>query len=137
MIIGTGMDLTDARRIEASVTRFGARFLNRVYTVIEQAYANRMSRPYQVYAKRFAAKEAVMKALGTGLRGFSLTDIAIENDTLGKPSVTLSGGALARLTLILPPDHRAVIHLSLSDEGATAAAFVIIEALPLPQTPVR
>lgn len=137
MIIGTGMDLTDARRIEASVTRFGARFLNRVYTVTEQAYANRTARPYQVYAKRFAAKEAVMKALGTGLRGFSLTDIAIENDTLGKPSVTLTGGALARLRLILPPDHSAAIHLSLTDEGATAAAFVIIEALPLPQTPVR
>lgn len=132
MILGIGTDLTDARRIEASATRFGQKFLDRLFTQAEQTYAQRNATPHQTYAKRYAAKEAVMKALGTGLRGFNITDIEISNDALGKPQVVLSGGAQDRLQVMLPAGYTPHIHLSLTDEGPYAGAYVIIEALPLP-----
>ncbi|ESQ78204.1 holo-ACP synthase [Asticcacaulis sp. YBE204] len=130
MIVGIGTDLTDAQRIEQSGDKFGQKFLDRVFTPAEQAYASKNATPYQTYAKRYAAKEAVMKALGTGLRGFHFTDIEVVNDVLGKPEVTLSGGALARLEAITPAGHAARIHLSLTDEGPLAGAYVVIEAVP-------
>ncbi len=130
MIIGVGMDLTDARRIRQSVERFGQKFLDRVFTPAEQAYALSKTPVHPTLAKRFAAKEAVMKALGSGLRGFHFTDIEVRNDALGKPEVALKNGALDRLQALLPQGSIARIHLSLTDEGDLAGAYVIIEALP-------
>ncbi|BBF82240.1 holo-ACP synthase [Asticcacaulis excentricus] len=130
MILGVGMDLTDARRIRQSVERFGQKFLDRVFTPAEQAYALSKTPVHPTLAKRFAAKEAVMKALGSGLRGFHFTDIEVRNDALGKPEVTLKSGALDRLQALLPQGCAARIHLSLTDEGDLAGAYVIIEALP-------
>lgn len=130
MIIGVGMDLTDTRRIRQSVERFGQKFLDRVFTPAEQAYALSKTPVHAALAKRFAAKEAVMKALGTGLRGFHFTDIEVRNDALGKPEVTLTNGAQTRLEALLPQAAAARIHLSLTDEGDLAGAYVIIEALP-------
>lgn len=130
MILGVGMDLTDARRIRQSVERFGQKFLDRVFTPAEQAYALSKTPVHAALAKRFAAKEAVMKALGTGLRGFHFTDIEVRNDALGKPEVTLKNGALDRLQALLPQLCAARIHLSLTDEGDLAGAYVIIEAVP-------
>jgi holo-[acyl-carrier protein] synthase len=132
MIIGIGTDLTDTRRIESSVTRFGARFVTRIYTEGERLYAEKSAKRFNVLAKRFAAKEALMKALGTGLRGFRFQDIEVASDDLGKPLLILHNGALKRLIDILPTGHKAYIHLSLTDEGPYAMAFVIIEALPEP-----
>ncbi|ADU14600.1 holo-ACP synthase [Asticcacaulis excentricus] len=130
MILGVGMDLTDAARIRQSVERFGQKFLDRVFTPAEQAYALSKTPVHPTLAKRFAAKEAVMKALGSGLRGFHFADIEVRNDTLGKPEVTLKNGALDRLQALLPQGCAARIHLSLTDEGDLAGAYVIIEALP-------
>ncbi|WP_298332820.1 holo-ACP synthase [Asticcacaulis sp.] len=130
MIIGVGIDLTDARRIRQSVERFGQKFLDRVFTPAEQAYALSKTPVHPTLAKRFAAKEAVMKALGSGLRGFHFTDIEVRNDALGKPEVALKNGALDRLQALLPQGSIARIHLSLTDEGDLAGAYVIIEALP-------
>jgi len=131
VIVGIGMDLCDAARIEKSVERFGQKFLDRVYTPAEQACAMARTPPFPTLAKRYAAKEAVMKALGTGLRGFHFTDIEVGNDALGKPEVHLFNGARARLEAIVPGASEGVIHLSLSDEGPLAAAYVIIEARSL------
>lgn len=125
------MDLCDATRIEKSVVRFGQKFLDRVFTPAEQAYALVRTPPYPSLAKRYAAKEAVMKALGTGLRGFHFTDIEVCNDDLGKPMVKLSNGAQLRLKTLLPEGQEGEIHLSLSDEGPLAAAYVIIESRSL------
>ncbi|MFT3997484.1 MAG: holo-ACP synthase [Asticcacaulis sp.] len=130
MIVGIGMDLCDATRIEQSVTRFGQKFLDRVFTPLEQTYAQSKTPSFPTLAKRYAAKEAVMKALGTGLRGFQFTDIEIGNDALGKPEVTLRNGAQARLMVLLPDGCEAHIHLSLTDEGPMAAAYAVIEARP-------
>lgn len=129
MIVGVGMDLTDARRIKDSVERFGQKFLDRVFTPAEQAYALSKTPAHPTLAKRYAAKEAVTKALGTGLRGFHFTDIEVRNDALGKPEVSLENGALARLNALLPAGHTARIHLSLTDEGDMAGAYVVIEAV--------
>ena len=140
MILGIGNDICDITRIEKSLARFGEAFENRVFTPAEQAKARRRAGGGKrngmasTYAKRFAAKEALGKALGTGVGsggGIYWRDIAVVNLPSGKPTITLTGGALAALESITPAQHRAVIHVSLVDEYPTAQAFVIIEALPL------
>lgn len=128
MILGIGVDLCDARRIEASHERFGARFLDRIYTPDEQAHALAAARPHLSLAKRFAGKEAVSKALGTGVRGFLFTDIEIASDPLGKPHVLLHGGAVEVLRRLLPEGRTGHIHVSLSDEDPYATAYAVIEA---------
>ena len=131
MILGIGSDLSDIRRIEKSLERFGERFINRVYTDIERARSERRAGRAGSYAKRFAAKEACAKALGTGLRrGVYLRDMGVVNLRGGKPTLALTNGALARLEEMTPPGTRAVIHLSLTDDHPYAQAFVIIEAVP-------
>lgn len=134
MIIGTGTDIVDTRRIEAALARFGTRFINRCFTEDEIARAERR-RPggthIATYAKRFAAKEALAKALGTGIaKGVRMKDIGVINDDNGKPDVVLTGVAADRLAAMVPTGHKAVIHLSLSDEPPIAKASVMIEALP-------
>lgn len=127
MIIGIGVDLCDARRIKASQDRFGDRFLNRIYTADEQTHAMKAARPDLSLAKRFAAKEAVAKAFGTGVRGFFYTDIETVTDALGKPHVILHGGAAETLRARVPEGEAVHVHLSLSDEDPYAAAYAIIE----------
>jgi len=131
MIIGLGSDLSDIRRVQNSLDRFGARFKERCFTEIERARSERKGDPAASYAKRFAAKEACAKALGTGIRhGVFWRDMGVVNLPSGKPTMALTGGALARLTSLLPPETKAVIHVSLTDEHPYAQAFVIIEAIP-------
>jgi len=131
LIIGLGSDLSDIRRIEASLQRFGDRFVQRIYTEIERTRSERKNDRAASYAKRFAAKEACAKALGTGMRrGVFWLDMGVVNLRSGQPTMALTGGALARLQEITPPGHRAAIHLSLTDDHPYAQAFVIIEALP-------
>jgi holo-[acyl-carrier protein] synthase len=133
MILGIGSDLANIERIEGTIARFGARFLTRVFTAQEQAKAD--SRPHTIaatYAKRWAAKEACSKALGTGLRmGIAWRDMAVSNLWTGQPVMHLSGWAAQRLAEMTPPDHRAVVHVTLTDDHPWAQAFVVIEALPL------
>jgi len=130
MIIGTGNDTTDIRRIEETLARFGARFENRVFTPGEQAKAHSRAHPAATYAKRFAAKEAMAKALGTGLRaGTFWRDMEVVNLPSGKPTMKLSGGALRHLQSLTPAGMQAVVHLTLSDEHPYAYAQVIIETL--------
>ncbi|MBX3453987.1 holo-ACP synthase [Ferrovibrio sp.] len=133
MIIGIGSDLIDIRRIEKTIERFGDRFLDRIFTETEKARSAR--RPLTrtaSYAKRFAAKEACSKALGTGFRkGVFWRDMGVVNLPGGKPTMRLSGGALARLESLLPPGHRAQIDLTITDEPPLAQAFVIISAIPI------
>ena len=130
MIVGIGSDLSDIRRIEASLARFGDRFIKRVYTEIERARLERKNDRAASYAKRFAAKEACAKALGTGMRrGVFWRDMGVVNMRSGQPTMALTGGALARLNEIMPPGHRPVVHLSLTDDHPYAQAFVIIEAV--------
>ena len=129
MIIGIGSDLCDIRRIEKSLARFGDRFIQRVFTPVEQAKARRRLEMAPTLAKRFAAKEACSKALGTGFsRGVFLRDIGVVNLRSGQPTLSLTGGALVQLTAMLPEGHEAVIHLTMTDEHPLAQAFVIIEA---------
>jgi holo-[acyl-carrier protein] synthase len=131
MIIGIGSDLCDARRIAAVLERHGERFLSRIFTPAERAKAERRANRVQTYAKRFAAKEACAKALGTGFRrGVFWRDMGVVNLPSGRPTMTLTGGALARLKAITPPGCEAVIDVSLTDEGPTAQAIVIISAVP-------
>ena len=131
MIIGLGSDLSDIRRIQNSLDRFGERFTQRVFTEVERARSERKNDRAASYAKRFAAKEACAKALGTGLRrGVYLRDMGVVNLRGGKPTLALTNGALARLEEMTPPGTRAVIHLSLTDDHPYAQAFVIIEAVP-------
>ena len=131
MIVGIGSDLSDIRRIEASLTRFGDRFKQRVFTEIERTRSDRKTDQASSYAKRFAAKEACAKALGTGMRrGVFWRDMGVVNMRSGQPTLALTGGALERLKALTPAGHRAVIHLSLTDDHPYAQAFVIIEALP-------
>ncbi|HVZ29172.1 MAG TPA: holo-ACP synthase [Asticcacaulis sp.] len=127
MILGVGIDLCDARRIQASHDRFGARFLDRIYTPAEQEHANAAARPNLSLAKRFAAKEAVAKALGTGVRGFFFTDIEVVSDALGKPHILLHGGAAEALRRLLPDHTTGHIHVSMSDEDPYAMAYALIE----------
>jgi len=132
MIIGTGSDLCNIDRIANSLKRFGERFENRVFTDVERAKARR--RPYTIagtYAKRFAAKEAFSKAVGTGFRrGVFMKDIGVVNAKSGAPTLALTGGAAKRLEEMVPDGHEAVIHLTLTDDHPWAQAFVIIEARP-------
>lgn len=131
MILGLGSDLCDIRRIEKTLEKYGARFLNRVYTDIERAKSDRRAARAASYAKRFAAKEACAKALGTGLNhGVYWRDMGVVNLPGGKPSLALTGGALARLRAMTPPGHRAQIDLSISDDFPLAQAIVIISAVP-------
>ncbi len=130
MIIGLGSDLADIRRIEATLERYGARFVNRIFTDVEQARSNRKADRAASYAKRFAAKEACAKALGTGLRaGVFWRDMGVVNLRSGAPTMALTGGAAKRLAAITPPGLHPRIHLSLTDDHPYAQAFVIIEAL--------
>ena len=132
MIIGLGSDLCNIERIQNSLDRFGERFEQRVFTEVERVKANR--RPFTkagTLAKRFAAKEAFSKAVGTGFnRGVFMKDIGVVNRPGGAPTLELTGGALAQLQIMLPYGHRPVIHVTLTDDHPWAQAFVIIEALP-------
>ena len=132
MIIGIGSDLIDIRRIEKSIERHGERFVRRIFTEIEQATSERRKQRAASYAKRFAAKEACAKALGCGVaEGVFWRDMGVVNLPGGRPTMHLTGGAAARLGRIAPPGHRAVIHLTITDEFPMAQAFVVIEAVPL------
>ncbi|MER9684040.1 holo-ACP synthase [Mesorhizobium sp. M0184] len=136
MIIGIGSDLIDIRRIEKSLERHGQRFIQRIYTEIEQVRSENRAARAASYAKRFAAKEACAKALGTGLaQGVFWRDMGVVNLASGKPTMALTNGAAARLDEILPEGHRAVIHLTITDDFPLAQAFVIIEALPVEEAP--
>jgi holo-[acyl-carrier protein] synthase len=131
MIIGIGTDICDARRIAQTIERHGERFLDRVYTPTERAKADRRANRVETYAKRFAAKEACAKALGTGFRaGVFFRDMGVVNLPSGKPTLKLTGGALKRLQAMTPAGCEAQIDLALTDEGPYAQAFVIISALP-------
>ena len=131
MILGIGTDLANIERIEATLARFGDRFRNRVFTEREQAKAEHRRDVAGTYAKRWAAKEACSKALGTGLRmGISWRDMAVTNLRSGQPQMTLTGWAAERLTAMTPPGHSAVIHVTLTDDHPWAQAFVVIEAIP-------
>ena len=132
MILGIGSDLCDIRRIEKSIERFGDRFTHRIYTQGERARSDRRAGRAPSYARRFAAKEACAKALGTGLsRGVFWRDMEVVNLPGGRPTMRLTGGALKRLDAMTPQGHRAVVHVSLTDDPPMAQAFVIIEALPV------
>ena len=131
MIVGIGSDLSDIRRVAATLERFGERFTHRVFTDIERTRSERKVDRASSYAKRFAAKEACAKALGTGMRrGVFWRDMGVVNMRSGQPTMALTGGALERLQALTPAGMRAVIHLSLTDDHPYAQAFVIIEALP-------
>jgi len=131
MIIGIGSDLTDIRRVQASLDRFGERFTNRCFTELERRRSERKPDRAASYAKRFAAKEACAKALGTGMRGAVYwRDMGVVNLPSGAPTMALTGGAAERLKQLTPPGHHTVIHVSLTDDHPYAQAFVIIEALP-------
>jgi len=131
VIVGIGSDLSDIRRIQKSLDRFGDRFVERVYTEVERARSERKQDRAASYAKRFAAKEACAKALGTGIRrGVFWRDMGVVNLRSGKPIMALTGGALEILNEITPAGMTPVIHLSLTDDHPYAQAFVIIEALP-------
>jgi holo-[acyl-carrier protein] synthase len=135
MILGVGADLASIERIERTIERFGARFLDRVFTPVEQATAERRAQRVATYAKRWAAKEACSKALGTGLRmGIAWKDMGVLNRRGGQPFMRLTGWADARLAEITPPGMRAIIHVTLTDDHPWAQAFVVIEALPLDQS---
>jgi len=130
VILGIGSDLTDIRRIKDTLDRFGDRFVLRIFTAVEQKRALRRGDPAASYAKRFAAKEACAKALGTGLsRGVFWRDMGVVNAPSGQPTMALTGGAAARLAELTPKGMRPVIHLSLTDDHPYAQAFVVIEAL--------
>jgi holo-[acyl-carrier protein] synthase len=134
MIIGLGSDLVDVRRIARSIERYGERFLNRIYTPVERAKAEKRANRVETYAKRFAAKEACSKALGTGFRsGVFWRDMGVVNLPSGRPTMKLTGGALKRLETITPPGCEARIDVSLTDEGPAAQAIVIISAAPKSQ----
>jgi holo-[acyl-carrier protein] synthase len=136
MILGIGNDIIDIRRIEASLDRFGERFIARIFTETERVRSERRTtgrhNPRAAsYAKRFAAKEACAKALGTGLRrGVFWRDMAVANLASGQPALTLSGGALKRLQTLTPADHTAHIALTMTDDYPIAEAIVIISAVP-------
>jgi len=135
MIIGIGSDVLDIRRIEKTIERHGDRFLERIFTPLERAKAERRTERIRAatYAKRFAAKEAASKALGTGFRaGVFWRDLGVVNLPSGQPTLRLTGGAAERLAAITPPGHRAEIALTMTDEFPYAQAMVVITAVPLP-----
>lgn len=131
MIIGIGSDLSDIRRIQKSLDRFGERFTNRVFTETERTRSEAKPDRAASYAKRFAAKEACAKALGTGVprRGVHWNDMGVVNQRSGKPTMALTGGAAERLASLIPEGMAPVIHVSLTDDHPYAQAFVIIEAV--------
>ena len=132
MILGIGSDIIDIRRVERTLQRFGARFTERIFTATEQRKADRRANRAASYAKRFAAKEACSKALGTGFAaGVFWRDLGVVNLPSGKPTMSLTGGALDRLRAITPPGMQAQIDLSLTDDDPQAQAIVIISAVPL------
>jgi holo-[acyl-carrier protein] synthase len=131
MIIGIGNDIVDIRRIDATLKRFGDRFVERIFTDVEQQKSARRHNPAASYAKRFAAKEACSKALGTGLRhGVFWRDMGVINLASGRPTLTLTGGAAAHLKSLVPPGFAARIDLTLTDDFPYAQAIVLISALP-------
>jgi holo-[acyl-carrier protein] synthase len=131
MIIGIGSDLVDVRRIQRTLERHGERFVARIFTPLERATAERRARRSETYAKRFAAKEACAKALGTGLRaGVFWRDMGVVNLPSGRPTMKLTGGALTRLQSITPAGCEARIDVTITDEGPIAQAFVVITAVP-------
>ena len=133
MIVGIGSDLCDIRRIEQSLERFGTRFTHRIFSEGERVRSDRKAERAASYAKRFAAKEACSKALGTGIRsGVFWRDMAVTNLPSGKPVMALSGGAAMALARLLPPGHDGIVHLTMTDDYPLAQAFVIIEAVPRP-----
>jgi holo-[acyl-carrier protein] synthase len=133
VIVGIGSDLCNIERIQNSLDRFGDRFTNRVFTDVERRKAE--SRPFTragTYAKRFAAKEAFSKAVGTGFKaGVFMRDIGVVNKASGAPTLALTGGAKDRLDALVPPGHAAEVHLTMTDDHPFAQAFVIIEAIPI------
>ncbi len=136
MILGIGSDLCNIERIQASLDRFGERFIRRVFTETERAKAE--GRPHSragTYAKRFAAKEAFSKAVGTGFkRGVFMRDIGVVNAPSGAPTLELTGGAKARLDAMTPEGHFAKVHLTMTDDHPFAQAFVVITAIPHPRS---
>ena len=131
MILGIGSDITDVRRIEKVIERHGERFLARIFTEKERARAERKKKRTETYAKRFAAKEACAKALGTGMRGgVWWRDLGVVNLPSGRPTMHLTGGALRRLEAMTPQGYEAKIDLTISDEGPMAQALVVISAVP-------
>ncbi|HEX4766036.1 MAG TPA: holo-ACP synthase [Lichenihabitans sp.] len=131
MIIGIGNDLCDIRRIEKVLERFGGRFVERCFTEVERRRSDAKAGRAASYAKRFAAKEACAKALGTGLNaGVFWRDMGVVNRPSGQPTLRLTGGAAARLASLVPAGHEAVIHVTLTDEYPLAQAIVVIEARP-------
>lgn len=134
MILGIGTDLANIERIGATLARFGDRFRNRVFTETEQRKANSRRDTAGTYAKRWAAKEACSKALGTGLRmGISWKDMAVSNLPSGQPVMHLTGWAAERLAAMTPAGHEAIVHVTLTDDHPWAQAFVVIEARPRPE----
>jgi len=132
MIIGLGSDLIDIRRIEKSLERFGERFTNRVFTPVEQAKSDKRKQRAASYAKRFAAKEACSKALGTGIsKGVFWRDMGVVNLPSGKPTFVLTGGAKTQLDRMIPEGMEAMVHLTITDDYPLAQAFVIIEGVPI------
>lgn len=132
MIVGIGSDLCDIRRIERSLARFGDRFTHRIFTEGERTRSDRRAARAASYARRFAAKEACAKALGTGMsHGVFWRDMEVVNLRGGKPTFRLTGGALARLEELIPEGHVPALHVSLTDDPPIAQAFVIIEAVPI------
>ncbi|MEM8792807.1 MAG: holo-ACP synthase [Pseudomonadota bacterium] len=130
MIVGIGSDLADIRRIERTLNRFGDRFVKRVFTEIEQAKSDKRRERAASYAKRWAAKEACSKALGTGLRmGVAWREMGVVNLNSGKPTMTLTGGAEERLLGLIPTGMEPRIHLTITDDHPYAQAFVVIEAV--------
>jgi holo-[acyl-carrier protein] synthase len=130
MIIGIGSDITDVRRIAKVIDRHGERFIDRVFTPVERAKAEKRRNRVETYAKRFAAKEACAKALGTGLRaGVWWRDMGVVNLPSGRPTLELTGGARRRLEAITPAGYEARIDLTITDEGPMAHAFVVISAI--------
>ncbi|MGR3713262.1 MAG: holo-ACP synthase [Shimia sp.] len=132
MILGVGTDLANIDRIAGTIERFGDRFRNRVFTEIEQTKAERRRDTVGTYAKRWAAKEACSKALGTGLRmGISWKDMSVTNLRTGQPVMHVTGWAAERLKSMTPEGHEAIIHVTLTDDHPWAQAFVVIEARPI------
>lgn len=132
MILGIGTDLANIERIQGTLDRFGDRFRNRVFTEVEQAKAERRKDVAGTYAKRWAAKEACSKALGTGLSmGISWRDMSVTNLKTGQPTMAVTGWAAERLAAMTPDGHKAVIHVTLTDDHPWAQAFVVIEARPI------
>jgi len=132
MILGLGNDVIDIRRIEETLARFGPRFIDRIFTDVEIAKSEKRAQRAASYAKRFAAKEACSKALGTGFRkGVFWKDMGVVNEPSGKPTMVLTGGARAQLDTLVPPGYKPRIHLTITDDFPYAHAVVMIEALPV------